>query len=369
MMRETIQDGISQPLSLPRPIAIYGCGAVARDVLKALADVGHTVEWVIDYREPVAVGLETYGVQSPTSEQILRTARAKATVVIAAFNPHADVGEIRRRLLTDGWGHVVSFVQLYEWLPYAFGDRFWLAPRELLSEEEEAIASARSLWSDRSSLALFDACLDFRRCGDDDLLPQPDPTSQYRPVGIPLWKAPVRLIDGGAFDGDTLQLALEESTALEAYAGFEPDPQNFARLKNTLADVRRSGEDRVFPLGLWDREETLNFMASHSGSSSISSLGVSRIDCVALDRFLPEFRPSLLKLDIEGAEVRALLGARRTIEAHRPALAVCVYHRPTDLWQIPLMLHDWQLGYRFALRSHAFSTFDTVLYAVADHNE
>ena len=45
-------------------------------------------------------------------------------------------------------------------------------------------------------------------------------------------------------------------------------------------------------------------------------------------------------MDIEGAEYEALLGARGTISKYRPGLAISLYHRPADLWQIPLLINE-----------------------------
>jgi hypothetical protein len=69
-------------------------------------------------------------------------------------------------------------------------------------------------------------------------------------------------------------------------------------------------------------------------------------------------------MDIEGAEVEALRGARKTIEKHRPLLAICLYHQPQHLWEIPFLIKSWNLDYTFFIRSHYFNGFDTLLYAV-----
>lgn len=85
-----------------------------------------------------------------------------------------------------------------------------------------------------------------------------------------------------------------------------------------------------------------------------------------MDEALPGFAPSFIKMDIEGAEARALDGARRTIARHRPRLAISAYHQPGDLWNLLRQIRSWDLGYRFHLRGHSFNGFDTVLYALTD---
>ena len=55
-------------------------------------------------------------------------------------------------------------------------------------------------------------------------------------------------------------------------------------------------------------------------------------------------------MDIEGAELDALAGARRSIQTHRPILSICVYHKQDDLWRIPLFINALAEDYRLFLR-------------------
>ena len=69
-------------------------------------------------------------------------------------------------------------------------------------------------------------------------------------------------------------------------------------------------------------------------------------------------------MDIEGGELAALEGARGSIEAHRPALAVCVYHRPSDFWTVPRTILSMSPDYLVYLRHYTESIYETVMYFV-----
>ena len=75
-------------------------------------------------------------------------------------------------------------------------------------------------------------------------------------------------------------------------------------------------------------------------------------------------RLSLLKMDIEGAEKETLIGSSNIIKSNNPLLAISVYHKPEDLWEIALIISKMSNCYEFYLRVYGQQTFDTVLYCV-----
>jgi FkbM family methyltransferase len=176
-------------------------------------------------------------------------------------------------------------------------------------------------------------------------------------------------VDCGAYDGDTLRDLAATGLPFEAVAAFEPDPANFAKLAQSLAGKSATSTICLYPCGVSARTTQIRFSTGGGESSRFSDDGEVVIPCVALDEALVHFRPNLIKMDIEGAEYDALLGARQLIERDRPGLAICVYHRPEDLWRIPLLMAGWLQGGRHYLRLHAHHTFDLVYYWVPDGPE
>jgi hypothetical protein len=92
--------------------------------------------------------------------------------------------------------------------------------------------------------------------------------------------------------------------------------------------------------------------------------GGNSVPVVALDDWCREnsVKPDFIKMDIEGAEPDAIQGASEVIRAYRPRLAICLYHRLSDMWVIPNMLKTLVPEYRFWCRKNApYAEF--VLYA------
>ena len=72
-------------------------------------------------------------------------------------------------------------------------------------------------------------------------------------------------------------------------------------------------------------------------------------------------------MDIEGSELDTLAGARELIQKNAPILAICAYHKRSDLWNIALFIHDISPDYSFPLRPlrpHLLEGWDLVFYAI-----
>ena len=220
-----------------------------------------------------------------------------------------------------------------------------------------------ALADDLSRRTLVEAIL-LRRTGDVSQLRSPAPSEQYLPAGVPVPRTNVRFIDGGAFDGDTILQLLNAGISFEAVAAFEPDLANYATLVGRTTDSLGSAAATFWPCGLDATTRQVRFQADGLASSGIAENGEAIIQTVALDSALPRWNPTYVKLDIEGAEADALDGMAATIQAARPTLAVCVYHKPADLWKLPRVVTELLPNADLFLRSHAWNGFDLILYAV-----
>ena len=123
-----------------------------------------------------------------------------------------------------------------------------------------------------------------------------------------------------------------------------------------------TGELVAYNCGVGARHEKI-FYSDVVSASAITAEGIPG-EIVRMSDHLKDEDVTFIKMDIEGAERDALTGAAELIRRCRPELAICVYHAISDLWEIPLMIHDIEPSYRLYMRHHTPLIYETVCYAV-----
>ena len=168
--------------------------------------------------------------------------------------------------------------------------------------------------------------------------------------------------DVGALDGSTTEYFLKHFEDGHAYV-LEPNPKQFQITRESLRDYPQA---ELFPYGAYDKNTTLRFdpQEGSEGGARVSESGDIEIEVRRLDDLLENRPVTFLKMDIEGSELAALRGAERIIREQRPKLAICVYHKPEDMWEIPSFILSCHPDYKLYLRHHSMLADETVLYAV-----
>lgn len=175
------------------------------------------------------------------------------------------------------------------------------------------------------------------------------------------------VVDGGACWGDTTLWYADLVGPSGQVHAFEIDPQNLAVLAENLdRNPALAGRVTVVDRALGERTgDTVTFDATGPGTR----LGSGTTHCVetlTVDDHVARTagRLDVLKLDVEGAELSVLEGARRSIERHRPLLAISAYHRPDDLVVLPAFVAGLDVDYQLFLRHATNHREETVLFAV-----
>lgn len=317
---------------------------------------------------PAAAGtlIDCLPVLSP--EQIARDHRD--TPILIASTLHDSV--IREELERRGCSAVIPVAYLNLRLPDVFVARELAGAFEAVADpaNREAIQEAGALFADDESRRVFAAKLEYYLMLHKQRLDDIRSSGQiYFDRSVCALGTEEIIVDGGAFVGDTLKAFLVACGGrFRAYFAFEPDRANFCTL-DALAAGDRS---RIHPVaaGLSDHTGEVRFLTTSTVDARVlgpDEPGGEPLAVVGLDDFFANRpAPTLIKMDIEGAEPDALAGAADLLAEHAPTLAVSAYHRPPDLWTIPLQIRRLNPGYRLALRHYGRELDDTVCYALAD---
>jgi FkbM family methyltransferase len=223
------------------------------------------------------------------------------------------------------------------------------------------------LCSDEESRQQFVNQLNFRLHLDYESLPA-NLHQGYFPDLLPKLDDSTIFVDCGAFDGDSIRdfLNLQNSRFARIYA-FEPDELNFARLKEFVAalDPDLSRRINLYHAAVGQARTRVSFNATGNMSASLAADGEQTVDLLTLDEVVdPSDGAVFLKLDVEGAELDVLNGAQQLLREAKPLIAISVYHRPDDLWSLPLLLHSFDSDYNYYLRTQGEDGMDVICYAV-----
>jgi len=164
-------------------------------------------------------------------------------------------------------------------------------------------------------------------------------------------------VDAGAYYGDTISAFLQKTK--EKYSHiyvFEPDNDVLSRLNDFCSPLKNVS---LYNICIYSHKTNISMQ-----NDEIFGNDVNLMQADSLDSILDNKPVTFIKMDIEGSEKEAIQGASNIIKTQRPKLAICIYHYMSDLWEIPLLLHEIVPEYKFYIRHHSYGFYETVLYAV-----
>lgn len=345
-----------------RPVLIAGIGGAAWWILQGftrnnLPVEGFVVSNPIFETSDICCGLPVYKAQNWNS---LPHKQEHYVIVLGVMNPKIDVEQMKSEFIGSGWSDIFSFA---EYASKLLQDEQINCSMIEVSEgptRDIDIQTVRGILADSKSVKVFDHFMGFCTTfvEDDSIIDE----SPYFVSDLPRWNNSLKLIDCGAFDGDTVREAIKCGYDIEYCICCEPDQQNYSRLVSNLDSVPNI---IALPLAVGDKFEAKSFDGKgNTGSRLTVGSQDQLISCIALDQLLPGGKPNLIKMDIEGYEYEALFGAKKLLLGSRPGLAISVYHLTDDIIRIPIFLYSlFGDSYIYYLRRHSRTVADTILYA------
>lgn len=227
---------------------------------------------------------------------------------------------------------------------------------EYIRQGKEAVEKVYALLADEQSKFTYEQLIKYRLTYDQKYIEPVNLQKIYFENDVIPSFSGKTFIDCGAFTGDTLlDFFNSKSCRCETYYALEPSHKNFEHLQKLICTHKI---EWAVPLevGAWDKEDVLHFSDSQ-GMSSISVTGQAMIHVDTLDHLFCQKKIDFIKMDIEGSEKQAILGAKKIIQEQSPILAISIYHRPKDFWELPLLVRSINKKYRIYI-------FATILHIV-----
>jgi FkbM family methyltransferase len=344
-----------------RKIVIFGAGRLGRSVCQGLLGTDLEPVAFVD-NNPRVWGTEVQQLPVLSPQDAARKHSEDACFVASIWHPSNSVlmpallAQIRALGCCAIPFPLLFWRQAGTFLPYFF----WDLPTNLLQHGNE-IVDAFEMLSDECSQETFANQLQLRLLADFECIGSPFPGEQYFP-GVFSVTNDECFVDCGSYTGDTIRSFLTQTenrfrkvVAFEADSLVVPSLETYAKGLGPRA--------ALYNAAVGAHTGVVHFSGNGIGGGHVNAAGVV-VPCVRLDDALADERVSFIKMDIEGAELEALEGARHTIERDRPILAVCAYHKPNHLWRIVAALKFLAPESALFLRSHCADGLDTVCYAV-----
>jgi len=346
-------------------LVLFGAGNLGRKALRCVRSVGVEPLAFADNKQS-KWGSYVDGV--PVLAPVEAAARygASALFMVTIWSVGHSYPESRVQLDRLGCRHVAPAAPLrWKFADVFLPDLCQDLPHKVYDQATD-VRRAASLWADEYSRREYLNQVRWRALGDQDALGAPVAEesyfldSLYRIVDYEVF------VDCGAYTGDTAEQVISRNPDFSSIVAIEADPRNYARLAQWVGTLDAPVASRIRPLNIAVGAERakLRFQASGDEDARLSPDGDVVVECVPIDGLALDPGPTFIKMDIEGYELQALEGARRSIQAHHPILSICLYHTQNDLWRIPLFIHTLVEDYRLFLRPHLGDGWQLVCYAV-----
>lgn len=355
------------PHVVDRPLALYGAGTLGRMAREYFNRLGIPVIFVIDakaeqvQRDPFWARVKVI----PPEATDLETRESVLLAVCVVTTPYAGLAASLR---CEGWSDVVPFYDISE----AYRDRHplgngWFAP-PLTFDETENINHALDAWTDDISRAHHLQFIAWRRLREEWSFAGAPVTTDNRffiPEVLAVLTDHESYADIGAHTGGVSQrfIATVNCRFRKIWA-VEPDSSNLQGLRLMLSNLPAAVKDKVkiIPAVVGSERAEKSFFHGLGYASQCSDLGQSTLAIEAIDDL--GLSPSFMKFHLEGAELDALKGARKTILRYRPIIAATSYHNHQGLWELPKWLMSELPDYVFYMRIHSWCGTGSVVYCI-----
>lgn len=335
--------------SSQKPLVLFGAGTAGECLLRELEKLGVYVTCFCD-NDPAKRQYRFCGLEV-LSPDALKDKCSRAVVIVSIGTSAAE--QVKDQLEKMG-----CFEKI---IGYLYCPSEFYGYETYISANAEAFEMLSGLLADDRSRDVLAAHINCLITGNLAFPQHLADKEQYFDKDIIRFKEDEIFLDAGSYDGQTALDFASRAIGYKKIICLEPERGNFEHMTQNTMQINRVER---FRLGVWERRRTFSFKSSGISSYMLDGEGDDTVEVAPIDELFSNEKITFIKMDIEGAEIGALKGARETIIKRKPRMAVCVYHKREDLLVIPLLLKGLNSDYRIYLRHYGPDIYETVCYAV-----
>lgn len=354
-------------------VVLFGAGDLSMRFMNRIGDLTNRIKYILTENEH-KIGGALYGIPVVSPDTLKTMDEDHTLVVIAAGR---TVVELHNQVCSMGDYTIMAATILINPVASAIA--------EALYTHQEEIRQVNEMLFDDLSKEIY--CELIRRralysdCDCSDLKKKSG-GPEYCPTFWFSDRGPENevILDCGAWEGDTLtKFARIYGPKVKRIYSFECMPQSLKKLEETasnLLNMAYTPEIVILPYALSDHEGKMLFAsmenrsvssfildARHFAKTNLVARNEIEVPVSTIDKLIPQDEMvTQIKMDIEGSEYGALLGARETILRCKPKLAISLYHCGEDYYRIPLLVKEMVPEYKIAVRHYGGKTHETDMY-------
>lgn len=347
-----------------KKVCIFAMGLVGQVLRDGLSSRGINIDFFCDNNETL---WETsyHGTECIPYPQLLEMNPDDVVIIIATGSYYEPIKE---QLFRDGFKNCMRI-----YFEKIFAEEYVREHKDNLQKRIEQVVG---ILEDEKSRKIYRHLTNFWNIENvpDDYFRDICSDNQYFDEEIISLGEDEVLVDCGAYIGDTAMDFIKKSHGnYRKMHLFELDPVIYKELLNNAAKLQRESKGIIqcYPYGVSNRNQEITFIHGERNSSINNALiaanGKSEEllgQIKKLDDILVDEEVTFIKMDIEGAEHDALEGARKIITSRKPILAICIYHSPKDMLELPIYIKSLNPEYKIYIRHYTDMMYETVCYAI-----
>lgn len=288
----------------------------------------------------------------------------KETVVIISLGDSVTRDNIRIDLQAKGFTNIVNCEEIYEWHLH-YTPKIFDVSQELKLNYNK-INSTYTQLSDQKSKDIYLSMIKFYRSQKICKIKSDSYDKQYI---FHLIRGVDTVFDCGANEGESFHRLRLHYGKFDKVFLFEPNVTKIKMLHILKGNELLSGDDiSIIESSVSDVATKSNYFGLSGTNSRLVEAPISQfleysiVSSTKLDNYQTKSKRSLIKMDIEGGEIKALSGSLDLIQKMRPYLAISIYHKISDLWLIFELLEKFE--YKFYIRNYSSYISETILYGI-----